>query len=39
MLFLLKDTLSIEDKLLLKAYKSVCLFARAITSEVPQQKV
>ena len=35
MLFFLKDSLSIEDEKLFKACKSVRLFARAITREVP----
>ena len=34
-----KTTLSIEDKKLFKACRSVHLFARAITSEVPPPKV
>ena len=37
-MFLLKDTLSIKDETLFKACRSICLLARAITSEVPQLK-
>ena len=38
MLIFLKDTLTIKDEKLFKACRSVCLFARAITSEVFHQK-
>ena len=37
--FFFKDTLTIEDEKLFEACKSVRLFARAVTSEVPPPKV
>ena len=39
MVFVLKDTLSIEDENMFKACRSVCLFPRAVRSEVPPPKV
>ena len=39
MVFVLKNTLSIEDEILFKASRSVCLFPRAVRSEVPLPRV